>query len=347
MNPKKITNILALLVIISFITACNKSKNTSTLNKDPWSYEEKVDKISGVKTYISSAILTDDMQPEKSVETEITCDSKDMYIQVTLHTKNLTKADSQSNIESTKSKDLLYAMLRLRSGENKFRKIAMVAQSSNQAIIFMKDPEGSEGSSYGIINNLSGGLKKSIFEELVGNELFIEIPSKYGSPVVSINLESPSVQKIFNVCGIVPPYMKRTELLKETVITPTSESTNSTPSSELVTLSKKDNQPQFSCNTEKHTILINKIDAANYRYRSWNKPKSIDEKADMDLISKDISTDGTGSMRATTYVFSTGNVQIRVDDNSSLGEGKPPANAIGNLNVYISNQLKNHYYCLK
>jgi len=105
--------------------------------------------------------------------------------------------------------------------------------------------------------------------------------------------------------------------------------------------------PDFICITEKHTIQVNKVDAATYRYRSWNKPKTTDLKPDMDLKSKDISVSGSGVCRHYEYSFKTGKVEFLLDDNKTCVEGKPPANIIGNLSVLINDELKNHYYCFK
>ena len=103
----------------------------------------------------------------------------------------------------------------------------------------------------------------------------------------------------------------------------------------------------FTCNTDKHTIVIEKLDAVNFRYRSWNKPKTMQEKPDMDLKSNDASVVGTGPCRHNEYNFKTGKVVFSIDDDLQCVEGKPPQNAIGNLNVYINDELKSHYFCIK
>jgi len=103
---------------------------------------------------------------------------------------------------------------------------------------------------------------------------------------------------------------------------------------------------EFSCITEKHTILVDKVDSATYRYRSWNKPKSTDVKPDMELKSKEVLVGGTGACRNTAYSFKVGKVDFILDNNINCIEGKPPANAIGNLYVLINGEEKNHYYCM-
>jgi hypothetical protein len=108
------------------------------------------------------------------------------------------------------------------------------------------------------------------------------------------------------------------------------------------------NAQVFVCNTDKHTIHIYQVDKNSFEYKSWNKPKSIDSTPDMDVISNEPGViDGTGICRATTYIFKKGNVRFEVDNNSNCVEGNPPKSAVGNLNVFIKNELKSHYWCTR
>jgi hypothetical protein len=75
----------------------------------------------------------------------------------------------------------------------------------------------------------------------------------------------------------------------------------------------------FTCITEKHTIFIDNIDSKNYRYRSWNKPKTSDAKPDMELKSQDFKVEGTGACRHSEFSFKTGKVEFLVDDNDLTG----------------------------
>lgn len=104
----------------------------------------------------------------------------------------------------------------------------------------------------------------------------------------------------------------------------------------------------FTCNTEKHSIQIYQLDKNTYEYKSWNKPKLITENPDMYVKDNDVITiDGTKECRTTNYTFKKGNVRFEIDNNANCVEGKPPKNAIGNLNVYIKDELKSHHWCLK
>jgi len=115
----------------------------------------------------------------------------------------------------------------------------------------------------------------------------------------------------------------------------------------LICMNAQGQTPEFICKTEKHTIQIDKIGVDTYKYRSWNRPKTIDSKPDMELTSKDVSISGTGVCRHTDYSFKTGKVEFLVDNNINCVEGKPPLNAIGNLRVFIGDVEKNHYYCMR
>jgi len=105
--------------------------------------------------------------------------------------------------------------------------------------------------------------------------------------------------------------------------------------------------PIFSCKTEKHTIQIDKIGVDTYKYRSWNNPKTVNEKPDMELSTKDVSVVGTGACRHNEYRFKTGKVEYLLDDDTKCLEGKPPAKITGNLSILLDDKLKNHFYCLK
>lgn len=115
----------------------------------------------------------------------------------------------------------------------------------------------------------------------------------------------------------------------------------------LICASSQAQMSEFLCKTEKHTIQIDKIGAETYKYRSWNKPKTLDSKPDMELTSKNVTTSGTGECRHTDYRFKTGKVEFLVDNDINCVEGRPPANAIGNLRVSINGDEKSHYYCMK
>ena len=104
----------------------------------------------------------------------------------------------------------------------------------------------------------------------------------------------------------------------------------------------------FSCNTEKHTINIYKnADQKTFTYKSWNKPKTTTEKPDMELKSSIYEVNGSGECRFEEYRFKTGKTEFAIDSNFRCTEKYPPKNAIGSLWVFINDDMKSHYWCVK
>lgn len=104
----------------------------------------------------------------------------------------------------------------------------------------------------------------------------------------------------------------------------------------------------FSCETAKHRIFIDSTDNNSYRYRSWNKPKAISEKPDVELIDQRAwRPQGTGVCSYTAWDFSRGNVNYLVFEPSGCGEapasGEPEDH--GELVVMIDDVEKLRLRC--
>jgi len=105
----------------------------------------------------------------------------------------------------------------------------------------------------------------------------------------------------------------------------------------------------FSCNAEKHMVLISQADPNTYLYRSWNKPKPITDKPDMELKSSNMESVGSCQRY---YKFKSGKFEFEVTNQWSCqgpGEIPPTAakDAIGDLYVKSGGELKAHYYCYR
>ena len=117
----------------------------------------------------------------------------------------------------------------------------------------------------------------------------------------------------------------------------------------LITFPTITNAQIFVCNTEKHIIHIYQLDKNNFEYKSWNKPKAIVEKPDMNLKSNNIEAVGSCQKY---YKFRTGSTEFEVTNQwSCLSKGEIPPmeakGATGDLYVRIKGDIKSHYYCLK
>ena len=104
----------------------------------------------------------------------------------------------------------------------------------------------------------------------------------------------------------------------------------------------------MTCDTTKHQIVVDRDPVTKLvRYRSWNRPKEKTEKPDMEAKPGEVVVAGTGDCRSTTYRFTVGNARFELTDSVNCGEARPPENAVGQLGVYIKNELRSEYWCLR
>jgi len=102
----------------------------------------------------------------------------------------------------------------------------------------------------------------------------------------------------------------------------------------------------FECTTEKHTILITQDEAKTYHYRSWNLPKKISEKPDVDIKKGTSTYEGTGVCGYHLFKFKSGKVKYSVMDNAKCAAGGAPKNAVGSVNVEINDKNQGTYWCI-
>ena len=103
----------------------------------------------------------------------------------------------------------------------------------------------------------------------------------------------------------------------------------------------------FLCNTSKHHVEVSASGSNVYIYRSWNKPKSTHLTPDMEVGGGRLEADGTGPCTHSTYIFVKGKIRFEVGDDIRCGPDEPPKGATGNLSVFINDELKSSYWCMK
>ena len=107
------------------------------------------------------------------------------------------------------------------------------------------------------------------------------------------------------------------------------------------------NGPAMECKTSKHLVIVDETGSPGvFRYRSWNRPKPMTDKPDMEVASGSKGVEGTGPCRYTEFRFTKGNVAFVVnDDLACTGEEPPPIGSTGRLLVFIDDDLKSDYWC--
>jgi hypothetical protein len=101
----------------------------------------------------------------------------------------------------------------------------------------------------------------------------------------------------------------------------------------------------FACETKTHRIAIDELEGGGFRYRSWNKPKSLSAAPDVDLAHGKQEFEGTGVCSHPVYTFRSGQVVYQVEGGLGCTEGSEPAKATGHLSVTVGGKRVTDDWC--
>lgn len=101
---------------------------------------------------------------------------------------------------------------------------------------------------------------------------------------------------------------------------------------------------EFICRAEKHRVIVDHGPSGKLRYRSWNKPRSLVEKPDLEISDGKEKTEGSGACVYAIWEFSSGSANFSV---SQLGACDPgvPNDAIGSLEVSVTGSQPIQWWC--
>ena len=100
---------------------------------------------------------------------------------------------------------------------------------------------------------------------------------------------------------------------------------------------------EFTCDTNKHHVVIDSTADGNIHYRSWNKPHFINDKPDMEIFSgvRDIS--GTGVCSSNQWIFKKGDTEFKINESGLCGSEE--SDATGTLSVSVAGKPKQTWWC--
>jgi hypothetical protein len=101
----------------------------------------------------------------------------------------------------------------------------------------------------------------------------------------------------------------------------------------------------YTCETKAHRIAIDELEDGNFRYRSWNKPKSLSAASDVDLAHGMQEFEGTGVCSHPVYTFTSGQVVYQVEGGLGCTDGSEPSKATGHLSVTIGGKQVTDDWC--
>lgn len=99
----------------------------------------------------------------------------------------------------------------------------------------------------------------------------------------------------------------------------------------------------FVCDAAAHRVVVDTV-ADALRYRSWNRPKSLTEKPDLEIVGGIATMSGTTPCTASTWTFARGETQYAIEE-VGCGEGGDDGSAIAELIVTSSDRQIASWWC--
>jgi hypothetical protein len=103
----------------------------------------------------------------------------------------------------------------------------------------------------------------------------------------------------------------------------------------------------YICQTQTHRIVVDRVAGGVLRYRSWNKPRSITERPDLEIRKGEGTFEGTDVCAFPVYTFKNGTTVYRVDgDLGCWGHAEgAPEDATGRLEVTVADNKTTNRWC--
>jgi len=103
---------------------------------------------------------------------------------------------------------------------------------------------------------------------------------------------------------------------------------------------------EFVCRTERHRILIDSDAEGLPRYRSWNIPRSIIEKSDLEIAKGHKEIEGTDGCTHVVWAFKNDTTTYTVEELGCFPDtNQPPEGARGVLEVMAADKPETSSWC--
>lgn len=103
---------------------------------------------------------------------------------------------------------------------------------------------------------------------------------------------------------------------------------------------------EFVCRAENHRVVIDADTTGKVRYRSWNRPRALTDKPDLELPSGTSDFMGRGACAYRIWSFRSGVTEYTVEELGCFpNSNRPPTGATGELSVAIGGVRKSVWWC--
>lgn len=101
----------------------------------------------------------------------------------------------------------------------------------------------------------------------------------------------------------------------------------------------------YTCETKSHRIAVDEVEEGNFRYRSWNKSKSLSAAPDVDFMHGKQAFEGTGICAVPVYSFTSGSTGYQVEAGLGCTDGSESPKATGHLTVTVGGKQVTDDWC--
>ena len=101
---------------------------------------------------------------------------------------------------------------------------------------------------------------------------------------------------------------------------------------------------EFICETDKERIVIDTGAIGAPRYRTWNKPRALTDKPDLEIPNGDQQVEGTGVCAYSVWTFTSGATKVIAEGLGCFGDS-PPKGAKGRLRWSIKDAPPTNLWC--
>jgi hypothetical protein len=103
----------------------------------------------------------------------------------------------------------------------------------------------------------------------------------------------------------------------------------------------------FICQTPTHRVVVDTLSGGVLRYRSWKRPRAVNDTPDLEVAKGEGSFEGTGLCAYPVYLFKNADAMYRVE--GALGcygdSDGPPKGATGRLEVTVAGKTVSESWC--
>lgn len=100
----------------------------------------------------------------------------------------------------------------------------------------------------------------------------------------------------------------------------------------------------FVCRAEQHRIVVDRLADDRLRYRSWNRPRALTDKPDLELTGGEAEHSGSGVCVHWSWSFTNAKTEYYIAEAACTAE-EPPKGAIGEMSVTVGSKTLARSWC--